>query len=65
MNQEMQAQQMCSLGDRPLIVLSAGKIPSGLPPEFTPSVIDRMIQVGRELDRESANRTNFTLSSNV
>jgi pimeloyl-ACP methyl ester carboxylesterase len=49
---DAEASKTTGFGDLPLIVLTAGRIPGGLPPEFTPEVLSRFSRVQKKLQTE-------------
>ncbi len=48
------AGQTTTFGDLPLIVLTAGKTPNGLPPEITPEILSQFKEIWSELQIELA-----------
>ena len=47
-----EARETTGFGDMPLIVLTAGRIQGGLPPEITPEVLSQFSKVDEELQKE-------------
>ena len=46
------AGQTTTFGDLPLIVLTAGKMPKGLPPEITPEILSQFVKISSEMQIE-------------